>query len=117
VVVSDFLGDDADALLGAAGQRIAAGAEVHAVHVVDVAELDPPRRAVLAADPEHPELRRPLTDASRDAYVRAFGEWRDELARRWRAGGAAYTLVRTDEPAAAAVRRLVAPAPVEARAR
>lgn len=115
VVVSDFLGDDVDALLLAARQRIAAGGEVHAVHVVDATELDPPRRAILATDPEHPELRRPLTDASRAAYVAAFTEWRERLATDWRAGGATYSLVRTDEPAAAAVRRLVAPTEVAAR--
>ena len=117
VVVSDFLGDDADDILGVASQRLAAGGEVHAVHVVDPAELDPPRRAVLAGDPERPDVRRPLTDASREAYRRAFADWRDELARRWRASGAAYALVRSDEPAAAAVRRLVAPTPSEAVAR
>ncbi|HEX5580772.1 MAG TPA: DUF58 domain-containing protein [Gemmatimonadaceae bacterium] len=115
VVVSDFLGDDVAALLLVARQRIAAGGEVHAVHVVDDAEMDPPGRAILATDPERAALRRPLTDESRAAYVAAFDEWRDGLARDWRAGGATYSLVRTGEPAGAAVRRLVAPVEVAAR--
>ncbi|HEU4630686.1 MAG TPA: DUF58 domain-containing protein [Gemmatimonadaceae bacterium] len=107
-VVSDFLGD-ADALLRAARARIAAGGDVVAVHVVADEELDPPRRAVLAEDPEAPALRRPLTDASRDAYLAAFGAWRETLARDWRGAGASYVLVATGEPAAHAVRRIVTP--------
>ena len=113
VVVSDFLGD-AEALLRAARSRLVAGGEVWALHVVAAEELDPPTRAVLAADPERPDVRRPLTPASRDAYLAAFAAWRDELARDWRAAGAAYALVPTDEPAAHAVRRVVAPSGLEA---
>ncbi len=115
VVVSDFLGDDADALLATARQRVAAGGEVHAVHVVDPSELDPPPRPFLAADPERADLRRPLTAESRASYVAAYTEWRERLARDWRGGGATYSLVRTDEPAATVVRRLVAPVEVAAR--
>lgn len=111
-VVSDFLGD-ADALLQAARQQIVAGGEVHVVHVVAAEELEPSSRAVLATDPEQPAVQRPLTPASRQAYQRAFAAWRDELARAWRAAGAAYTLVSTDEPVEQAVRRVAAPHEVE----
>jgi hypothetical protein len=79
---------------------------VYAVHVVHSAELDPPRGAALVADPEQPELRRPLTDLTRRGYLTAFGAWRAELARRWRSAGAIYTEVVTSEPAAQAVRRV-----------
>ena len=113
VVVSDFLGDD-DALLRTARARLAAGGETWALHVVAVEELDPPARAVLAADPERAEVRRPLTPASRGAYLAAFEAWRDALARDWRAAGAGYAMVTTDEPAARAVRRVVTPAGAEA---
>lgn len=112
VVISDFLGDE-EALWRAARERVAAGGEVHALHVVAAEELEPPARSVLAVDPERADLRRPLTGASRAAYLAAFAGWREELARRWRAAGAAYALVRTDEPAEQAVRRITAPAAVE----
>lgn len=107
-LVTDFLGD-ADALLRVARERIAAGAEVHAVHVVAEEELDPPGRATLATDPEEPTLRRPLTRGTRDAYLDAFARWREELARDWRAAGAYYTMARTGESGAAVVRRIVTP--------
>lgn len=106
VLISDFLGD-ADALLRAAAVRVAAGHEVHAVHVVAREELEPTRTSVLATDPEDPELQRPLTTASRDGYISAFAAWRQELADAWRASGAGYTMVTTDEAAAGAVRRVV----------
>jgi uncharacterized protein (DUF58 family) len=113
VIVSDFLGD-AEALLRTARARIAAGGDLWALHVVAAEELEPPARAVLATDPEDAAVRRPLTAASRAAYQSAFAEWRDALARDWRAAGAGYALVTTDEPAARAVRRVVAPASAEA---
>ena len=114
VVISDFLGDE-EPLWRAARERIAAGGEVHALHVVAAEELSPPSRAVLAVDPERAEVRRPLTAESRDAYLAAFAGWRDDLARRWRAAGASYTLARTDEPVEQVVRRVAAPPMAEAR--
>ncbi|MHB1224594.1 MAG: DUF58 domain-containing protein [Gemmatimonadaceae bacterium] len=114
-IISDFLGD-AESLLRTAGVRLAAGGDVHAVHVVAREELEPAGGSVLATDPEAPALARPLTSASRDGYLAAFADWRRELADAWRASGASYTMVVTDEPAAAAVRRIVAPGPVGAPA-
>ncbi len=107
VLVSDFLGDDADALRGAAAAHAAAGGDVHAVHVVAAAELDVPRGVQVAEDPEDARVRRPLDPAGRAAYARAFAAWRADLARAWRDAGAAYALVRDDEPPARAVRRVV----------
>jgi uncharacterized protein (DUF58 family) len=107
VLITDFLGDLDDAVRAAA-HHSAAGGEVHAVHVVAAEELDPPASGV-AVDPERPELRRPLSPAARAAYLAAFADWRAELARELRAAGAAYTIVDTSEPAAHAIRRIVAP--------
>ena len=104
-VITDLLGD-ADELLHAARARIAAGGEVHVIHIVAREEIDPPRRPILAADPEQPTLQRLLVDSTRPAYDEAFGEWRADMARRWRAAGAMYVEVVTDEPAPHAVRRI-----------
>jgi uncharacterized protein (DUF58 family) len=106
VVVADFLGEE-EALLRLARAHIAAGGEVHAVHIVAREELDPPHRAMLATDPEHPAVRRALADSTRDAYRQAFAAWRDSLGRAWRVAGATMTVARTDEPAERAVRRIV----------
>ncbi len=107
-IVSDFLGD-AESLLRMARVRLADGGDVHAIHIVASEELDPVRGSVLATDPETPALARPLTSVSRGGYLEAFAAWRDELANAWRASGASYTMVTTDEPAAAAVRRVATP--------
>jgi uncharacterized protein (DUF58 family) len=104
-VLTDLLGD-ADELLAAARVRIAAGGEVHLIHIVAREELEPPHRPMLAADPEQPSLQRLLVDSTRAAYENAFGEWRTEMARRWRAAGAVYIEAITDEPAPRVVRRI-----------
>ena len=116
VIVSDFLGEaDGDALRTAAASHSAAGGDVYAVHVVAAEELDPPRRAMLAVDPERPQLRRALVDANRAEYVAAFAEWRAAVARRWRETGASFVSVTTDERPDVAVRRVVAPPQPAAR--
>ena len=104
-IVSDLLGD-ADDLLRAASVHIVAGGEVHVVHVIAREELEPAKRAMLASDPESPALQRLLVDSTRRGYLEAFGDWRSETARRWRAAGASYVQVVTDEPAAHAIRRI-----------
>jgi uncharacterized protein (DUF58 family) len=106
VIVSDFLGDGDD-LLALARQRYGAGGEVYAVQIVAREELEPGGAAIFATDPEAPEIRRPLSTSTRDEYKRAFGIWREELAREWRAAGAVYAAVPTDEAAERAVRRVV----------
>jgi len=104
-VISDFLGDAAD-VRRRAGEIAAAGGEVHAVHVVADAELDPPRRSVLAVDPEDASLARPFFAESRAAYLERFAAWRSELSASWRAEGLSYTLARVSEPAEWVVRRV-----------
>jgi uncharacterized protein (DUF58 family) len=104
-VISDMLGD-ADDLIRVVSAHAAAGGEAHVVHVVAREEIDPPRRTLLAVDPEERSVERLLTDATRRDYERAFAAWRAEIARQFRGAGASYTLVVTDEPAAHAVRRI-----------
>jgi uncharacterized protein (DUF58 family) len=109
VCITDFLGDS-DALLTAARTFVAAGGEMHAVHVVDPGELDPDPRKLLLADPEQPELRRPMSPPARAAYVRRFTAWREELAREWRRAGAVYSMaVPGQEPMRYLIRRITTP--------
>lgn len=112
-IVTDLLGD-ADALLGVARVHLARGGEVHLVHVVAMEELEPPRRAILATDPEDARVERPLTEATRADYARAFAEWRAAQGAAWTAAGAAYHLATTDTAADRVVRRVVDPRRVEA---
>ena len=107
-IVSDFLGDE-DELLAVARQRLSAGGEVYAVHIVARAELEPGGAAIQATDPESPEIRRSLATSTLQEYQSAFALWREELARSWRAAGAVYTEVPDDEAAERAVRRVVGP--------
>lgn len=90
-IVSDFLGDLED-LLSTSARWVAAGCEVHAVHIVAREEIDPPHGRSVVADPEVPELRRPMDADARSRYVAAFSEWREQLARSWSDAGVSYTL-------------------------
>jgi uncharacterized protein (DUF58 family) len=103
VVVSDLLGGEGETRAWATRQ-VLAGGEAYAVHVVAEEELDPPTG--LAVDPERRELRRSLGDATRAAYLESYSAWRAEVARAWRAAGAAFVEVRTSEPPVRAVRRI-----------
>jgi len=96
-------------LLRVARVHIVGGGEVHLIHVVAREEVDPPRRTMLAADPERPALQRLLMDGTRREYEEAFARWRADTARDWRSAGASYSEVVTDEPAAHAVRRIAEP--------
>jgi len=107
-IITDLLGD-AEELLRAASVHVVGGGEVHLVHIVAREELDPPARAILAADPEAPTLQRLLVDATRRGYLEAFGAWRAAMARQWRAAGASYIEVVTGEAPSHAVRRIVEP--------
>jgi uncharacterized protein (DUF58 family) len=104
-IVTDLLGD-ADALLRAASVHIVAGGEVHLIHMVAREEIELPKRTMLAADPEDPQLQRVVFESTRKGYDAAFAEWRSEMVRRWRAAGALYVEVVADEPAPHAVRRI-----------
>jgi uncharacterized protein (DUF58 family) len=108
-IVTDLLGD-ADELLRVARVHIVANGEVHLVHVVADEELEPPPRPLLVTDPERGAIQRMLIDSTRSGYQAQFADWRSEMARRWRAAGAGYTVVATSEPAAHAIRRIAKPA-------
>ena len=105
-IVSDFLGD-VSGLLDLAGAFAAAGKEIYAIHVIHEHEANPPATSAVFTDPEQPELRRPMTEATRHQYLENFGAWCEQLARDWRRRGAYYTRVVSDEPPAHAVRRVV----------
>lgn len=114
VLISDFLTED-DALLRDARERITAGADVLAIHIVAREELEPSQAAIIAMDPERSDLKRSLVDETRAGYVEAFGSWRAELAGGWRAAGAAFFEVPADEATDHAVRRIASPATQQAR--
>ena len=88
--------------------RAAAGREIFAVHVVAREELDP-RASGVVVDPEDALMRRPLNAREIADYQSAFGAFRQSLADRFRAAGAAYQLVTTGEEADQAIRRVVTP--------
>src|SRR5215210_3844418 len=116
VIVTDFLGDAAD-LLAVSSRWVAAGREVHMVHVISAEEIDPPRDAVMVSDPEATEVRRALTNDTRDAYVTAYGSWRDGIAHDFSESGVAYsTAVVGEETADHLIRRITAPRGVAATA-
>jgi uncharacterized protein (DUF58 family) len=104
-LISDFLGD-IDAVLSPARTLLGDGGEVVAIHVVAREELSPSSDAILATDPERPDIRRALTPDTVDAYERQFGEWRAWLAREWRAAGAQYEMTVTDEAPERVIRRV-----------
>ena len=76
-IITDLLGDAAE-LLRVARVHIVGGGEVHLIHVVAREEVDPPRRTMLAADPEQMTLQRLLGEATRRDYDASFAR----LARR-----------------------------------
>jgi uncharacterized protein (DUF58 family) len=106
VIVSDFLGDE-PAIRTAASALLVAHCDVHAVHVVAREELEPARQAIRAIDPENASIVRPLDDVMWARYVSNFADWRQQVAAGWRHVGASWTMVRTDEDAALAVRRVI----------
>ncbi|HXV85627.1 MAG TPA: hypothetical protein VD793_02955, partial [Gemmatimonadales bacterium] len=110
VVVSDFL-SEADGLLARARHLVVQGVEVVGIHVVSQQELEPSDRSVTAVDPEAPVVRRPYAPAARASYQGAFGAWREAVAGDWRTAGAAFHQVLAEEATAAAVRRVIRPAP------
>lgn len=114
VIVTDFLGDAAE-LLAVASRWVAAGREVHAVHVIAREELDPPREAAMVSDPEAPAVRRALTGDTRESYVAEYGAWRDRIAHEFTEAGVSYaTAVVGDETPDRLIRRITAPRGVAA---
>ena len=116
VVVTDFLGD-AEELLTVASRLVAAGREVHAVHVIAQEEIDPSAGAAMVSDPEAPELRRALTTDTRASYLAAYGDWRDRIAHEFAEAGVAYTTaIVGEETTEHLIRRVTAPRGVAATA-
>jgi hypothetical protein len=116
VIVTDFLGDAAE-LLTVASRWVAAGREVHMVHVIAAEEMDPPHDAAMVSDPEASDVRRALTNDTRDAYTAAFAAWRDRIAHDFTEAGVAYsTAVVGGETPDHLIRRITAPRGVAATA-
>ena len=116
ILISDFLGD-ADELLNNAARAVAGGREVHALHIVAPEELDPQRETLLVSDPEDPEVRRPLTGDARQAYLAAFGAWRDRISHDWSDAGVSYSMaIVGSEAPDHLIRRIAAPRGVAASA-
>jgi uncharacterized protein (DUF58 family) len=116
VLITDFLGD-ADEMLSTAARGIVGAKEIHAIHIVAPEEIDPPGDTMLVADPEIPDVRRPLTGDARDAYVPAYAAWRDSIAQDWSDAGASYTMaIVGEESPDHLIRRIAAPRGVAATA-
>ena len=116
VIVTDFLGD-AEELLTVASRWVAAGREVHAVHVIATEEIDPPREAAMVTDPEAPEVRRALTGDTRELYIASYAAWRDRVAHDFTEAGVGYFVaIVGDETPDHLIRRISAPRGVAATA-
>ena len=116
VIVTDLLGDSAE-LLTVASRLVAAGREVHAVHVIAAEEIDPPSDAAMVSDPESPSVRRALTGETRDSYITAYAAWRDHIAHEFSDAGVAYTeAIVGEETPDHLIRRITAPRGVAASA-
>ena len=114
VIVTDFLGDAAE-LLSVVGRLVAAGREVHTIHVIAREEIDPPREAATVSDPEAADIRRALTGATRDSYIASFAAWRDRIAHGLTEAGVAYaTAIEGDETVEHLIRRITGPRGVAA---
>jgi hypothetical protein len=109
VIVTDLLGDAAE-LLTVASRLVAAGREVHAVHVIAGEEINPSHDSAMVADPEVPSMRRALTGDTRDSYDAAYAEWRDRIAHEFTEAGVAYTsAIVGEESPDHLIRRITAP--------
>ena len=109
VIITDLLGD-ASELLTVASRLVAAGREVHAVHVIAREEIYPARDSLMVSDPEEPDMRRALTGDTRDWYVAAYGAWRDHIAHEFADAGVAYTTaIIGEETPDHLIRRITAP--------
>ena len=109
VIVTDLLGD-AGELLVASGRLVAAGREVHVVHVIAREEMDPSTDSVMVSDPEASDVRRALTGDTRHSYLAAFAEWRDRIAHEFTEAGVGYfAAVVGEETTDHLIRRITAP--------
>ena len=107
VLVTDCLGDH-DATITNASVLAAGGAMLECVHIVARDELALPEGVFRAQDPEDAAVWRVTSADVRSGYATRFGAFRMQVRDRWRAVGAGYTEVVTDEMPARAVRAVVA---------
>jgi uncharacterized protein (DUF58 family) len=107
VLVTDCLGDH-DATLQYASVLAAGGAMLECVHIVSRDELALPEGVFRAQDPEQAAVWRVTSMDVRAGYASRFDAFRAQVRDRWRALGAGYTEVVTDEMPARAVRAVVA---------
>lgn len=114
VVITDCLGDVDDVRAALARHR-ARGGESHLLHVVARGELEPPRTAILARDPEDPACERPLVEGTRESYLERFAAFRAEVAQQMRADGIHHHEVVDDESPEVLVRSIVRVPQPEAR--
>jgi uncharacterized protein (DUF58 family) len=110
VLLSDFLDDDPGTFQTVAA-HVGKGGEAHALRIIAREELDPPHQTFTALDPEAPHLSRPFGPAVRGVYRQRFLEWGAQVASRWRAAGASWHEMMTDEPLLRAIRRLIGRGP------
>lgn len=106
VVITDFLGE-AERAVQALRVAAASGSEIVAVHVAAAAELNPPDRSFMAADPERPDFQRALSESNRSGYEAGFAAWRERVAGDLHGMNASYVLTSTAEPVRDIVRRIV----------
>jgi hypothetical protein len=100
-----------------ASRLVAAGREVHAVHVIAREEIDPSREAAMVSDPEATAIRRALTSDTREMYVAAYAAWRDRIAHEFMEAGVAYsTAIVGEETPDHLIRRITAPRGMSATA-
>jgi len=116
VLISDFLSEEAD-LLPTVSRAVVAGKEMHALHVIAPQEIDPPKETLLVSDPEATDVRRPLYGDARDVYLKAYAQWRDQVAHEWSEAGVAYsTAIVGEEAPDHLIRRVTAPRGIAATA-
>jgi uncharacterized protein (DUF58 family) len=107
VLVTDCLADH-DATITNASVLAAGGAMLECVHIVARDELVLPEGVFRAQDPEAAAVWRVTSTDVRSGYATRFDAFRRQVRDRWRALGAGYTEVVTDEMPARAVRAVIA---------
>lgn len=106
VILSDFLGDEAE-LRARCAVQVSAGGEVLAAHLVSRAELSLPPDFAFVRDPETTAVERTIDAAGRESYAVAFERWREELKGRWTSLGASYVCLTAEDDVARSARAVV----------
>lgn len=106
VMLSDFLGDEAE-LRARCAVQVSAGGEVLAVHLVSRAELSLPPDFAFVRDPEATAVERTIDAAARESYAVTFERWREALKGRWTSLGASYVCLTAEDDVARSARAVV----------